>query len=608
MNTDIRTLLLAACVCLGGGLAAATFNVTNLNDAGAGSLRQAMLDAEAAPGADNIIFNATLNGTINLQTELPTITQDLVIEGPTATGSAVTVARAATAATNFRIFTITAGTVSISDLTIADGNVTGAPAEGGGVHNADTLALARCVIRGCVATGDNNGAGTGFSAQGGGIFSSGALTLTDCSIMDCEVHGGASTSGSTGGAARGAGVHTGAGLLTMIRCRVEHCHSDGGQGTGNGVGEGAALYIGAGGANVRDSDIHGNENRDFHAPSQIGATVVVNGPSLFLRTSICESVGGGMFANANLTLRNATFSGNAGGTAGGLYAVTGTCNIEYCTLTGNTCVSGVVGGVYATTTTNVTGCIIAGNFGPGADVFGPFNDGGFNLIGDETGSSGFTVSTLVGTLFSPVSAGLGALKSFGLTRGHEPQTGSFAINAGGSGAPFDDQRGANRALGGGPDIGAIEFIPNIAPDFLAGPAVTVSGDSPRTIAAWATAISPGASWEAGQSLNFVVIPRQSWGFSQTPAINATTGDLTFRPSKGSNGTWVFDVYLVDDGGTAGGGSNTSPAALLTITVENNDPDKNDELCSTGAGGAPWLMLAGLAALLVLGLRRVRAAF
>ncbi|MBE7492270.1 MAG: hypothetical protein HS108_11005 [Planctomycetes bacterium] len=295
MNTDIRTLLLAACVCLGGGLAAATFNVTNLNDAGAGSLRQAMLDAEAAPGADNIIFNATLNGTINLQTELPTITQDLVIEGPTATGSAVTVARAATAATNFRIFTITAGTVSISDLTIADGNVTGAPAEGGGVHNADTLALARCVIRGCVATGDNNGAGTGFSAQGGGIFSSGALTLTDCSIMDCEVHGGASTSGSTGGAARGAGVHTGAGLLTMIRCRVEHCHSDGGQGTGNGVGEGAALYIGAGGANVRDSDIHGNENRDFHAPSQIGATVVVNGPSLFLRTSICESVGGACF-------------------------------------------------------------------------------------------------------------------------------------------------------------------------------------------------------------------------------------------------------------------------------------------------------------------------
>lgn len=601
----MKNLLIAACLSLCTSLGAATFNVTNLNDSGAGSLRQAVTDAEAAAGADNIIFNATLNGTISLLTALPDITQDLTLEGPTAANSTVTVARAATAATNFRIITITAGTVSISDLTIADGNVTGAPAEGGGVHNAGTLTLARCVIQGCVATGDNNGAGTGFSAQGGAIFSSGALTLTDCTIMDCEVHGGASTSGSTGGSAQGAGVYTGAGLLTMIRCRVEHCHSDGGQGTGNGVGEGAALFIGAGGANVRDSDIHGNENRDFHAPSQVGATVVVSGSSLFLRTSICESVGGGMFSNANVTLRNATFSGNAGGTAGGLYAVTGTCNLEYCTLTGNTCVSGVVGGVYATTTTNVTGCIIAGNSGPGADVFGTFNDGGFNLIGDETGSSGFTVSTLVGTLFSPISAGLGTLRSFGNTQGHEPQFGSFAINNGGAGAPFDDQRGANRALGGVADIGAIEFLVNNAPSFTAGPAVSVDGDGAVTIAGWASSISPGPAFESGQALTFLLVG-PSYAFRDRPSIHPVTGNLTFRPDRDAGGTFVFDVYLVDDGGTAGGGSDMSPRSVLVITVNNDNDDDSDDLCSTGGkGGTSWLILAGLVAALGLGLRRVR---
>jgi hypothetical protein len=37
-------------------LAAGTFTVTNTNDTGAGSLRQAILDANAAAGADTIVF------------------------------------------------------------------------------------------------------------------------------------------------------------------------------------------------------------------------------------------------------------------------------------------------------------------------------------------------------------------------------------------------------------------------------------------------------------------------------------------------------------------------------------------------------------------------
>lgn len=63
---------------------AATFTVTNTNDAGAGSLRQAIIDANGSAGADTINFNGALSGTINLVTDLPSITEGLVIDGSTA--------------------------------------------------------------------------------------------------------------------------------------------------------------------------------------------------------------------------------------------------------------------------------------------------------------------------------------------------------------------------------------------------------------------------------------------------------------------------------------------------------------------------------------------
>ena len=40
----------------------ATFTVTNTADSGAGSLRQAVLDANAAAGADTIVFSAAFDG------------------------------------------------------------------------------------------------------------------------------------------------------------------------------------------------------------------------------------------------------------------------------------------------------------------------------------------------------------------------------------------------------------------------------------------------------------------------------------------------------------------------------------------------------------------
>ncbi|MCO6499564.1 MAG: hypothetical protein J5I47_04190, partial [Vicingus serpentipes] len=73
-------------------LNAATFTVTNTNNAGAGSLRQAILDANTGAGGDNIVFNipGIAPHTINLASALPTISdagtangENTIIDGTT---------------------------------------------------------------------------------------------------------------------------------------------------------------------------------------------------------------------------------------------------------------------------------------------------------------------------------------------------------------------------------------------------------------------------------------------------------------------------------------------------------------------------------------------
>jgi len=65
----------------------ATFSVTNLQDAGAGSLRQAIVDANARPGADAIDFGVA--GVIRVgRGSLPAITDTVSIDGATAPGFA----------------------------------------------------------------------------------------------------------------------------------------------------------------------------------------------------------------------------------------------------------------------------------------------------------------------------------------------------------------------------------------------------------------------------------------------------------------------------------------------------------------------------------------
>src|SRR5687767_7010790 len=67
---------------LEGRLAPATFTVTNTNNLGAGSFRQALSDANAAAGADVIAFNIPGSGvkTIPLTSPLGAVTGTVTID------------------------------------------------------------------------------------------------------------------------------------------------------------------------------------------------------------------------------------------------------------------------------------------------------------------------------------------------------------------------------------------------------------------------------------------------------------------------------------------------------------------------------------------------
>ena len=81
--------LLVAALLSAAAVTANTYTVTTTADSGAGSLRQAILDANANPGADTIAFNIVGSGvqTIAPASSLDPITDAVTIDGYTQPGS-----------------------------------------------------------------------------------------------------------------------------------------------------------------------------------------------------------------------------------------------------------------------------------------------------------------------------------------------------------------------------------------------------------------------------------------------------------------------------------------------------------------------------------------
>ncbi|MEN3334441.1 MAG: hypothetical protein V7641_3806 [Blastocatellia bacterium] len=175
-----------------------TFTVTNLDDSGPGSLRDAIDQANMNPGPDVIDFQDELTGTITLTSGELFITDDLTIIGPGIFSVTVSGNQAS------RVFEVLSGiTVVISGLTISDGNVPGS--SGGGILNNGTLTLINMVLSGNSAINNGGGisndggtltifnstlSGNSTSNVGGGVSNDGTLTLTNSTLS-----GNSTTSG-----------------------------------------------------------------------------------------------------------------------------------------------------------------------------------------------------------------------------------------------------------------------------------------------------------------------------------------------------------------------------------------------------------------------------
>ncbi|MTA87978.1 MAG: hypothetical protein F2549_03035 [Actinobacteria bacterium] len=141
---------------------AATFTVANTDNNGIGSLSQAIIDANAAAGADTIEFAPGVTGMINLITDLPDITDSLTIRGP---GSAALTIAGNELYHAFTIATAGSGGVTISGLTVdsSDTRNTG-EASGGAIAVTDTA-----LTLDDVTLTNNQARPTSAQAFGGGL-------------------------------------------------------------------------------------------------------------------------------------------------------------------------------------------------------------------------------------------------------------------------------------------------------------------------------------------------------------------------------------------------------------------------------------------------------
>jgi HYR domain-containing protein len=251
-------------------VSALTFTVMNLGDnggvnpaanAGTGTLRQAIIDANANAGADMISFQAGLTGTITLANDLPQVTQDVTINGPGANVMAVS------GNTQHRVFQISGVTVSISGLTISRGN---SGAGGGILNDGGTLTVTNCTF-------SNNQA---FLSGGGGIFNNGISASAKLTVTNCTFSGNSS---NTGG-----GIQNNAGTVT-----------------------------------VTNSTFSGNFGFTGGIANTPGATLAVSN-STFSGNSAFGGGAGGISNFASATVKNSIIANSSGGgNCGGSSAITG---------------------------------------------------------------------------------------------------------------------------------------------------------------------------------------------------------------------------------------------------------------------------------------------
>jgi len=291
------------------------YEVTNLGDAGAGSLRQAILDANTAAGADTISFAADVAGTIVLTSGQLAVTGGVTITGP---GSGVL---AVSGNDNSRVFNIEADApVTITGLTVTDGKVD--TDNGAGIASYDTdLVLSEVVL-------SSNRDTSGF-AYGGGLFFTGDGDAEADLVLENSLVTGNS------------GVEDGAGIYVTF---AKSATITGSVFTDNVARDaGGGVYIFDTEAIISDSTIAGNSVSNIGGGAYLnpgdGQTVTIS-RVLISDNTAADASGGIGFANAgDIVVESSTITGNtAPADSGGgilLYNATGSLTVAHSTIAGN---------------------------------------------------------------------------------------------------------------------------------------------------------------------------------------------------------------------------------------------------------------------------------
>ena len=190
------------------------FLVINTNDAGEGTLRQAVLNANAIAGNDTITFNATTFATaqtITLTSGQLVISSNVVVQG---TGAQLLTLSGNAAS---RVFNINSGAiVRLSDLTATNGSTT---SWGGAINvvGGSNVTLLRSTVSGSTS-----------QLNGGGIYVSGS-TLN---VVSSTISGNTAT--TIGGGAISTGTAVASETIYLLNSTV----------TGNSAPSGGAMFFG----------------------------------------------------------------------------------------------------------------------------------------------------------------------------------------------------------------------------------------------------------------------------------------------------------------------------------------------------------------------------
>ena len=226
--------------------------VLNTNDAGPGSLRQAIVDL--CPGGTITFTNSLSGSTIGLTSGELEIDKSLTLLGLGATNLAVSGNNLS------RVFVIAQGvSASLSGLKITGGNAGGG--DGGAIKND----RGRLTLDGCVVSDSAGGYGGGIftDARGGGAW----LVLTHCTVRNnhatvngggLAVYGGtneivASTFASNRCDFAGGGVYAERSSYSIVNSTFSSNLS-----TNSGSGEGGGIFFEFGAAAIRHTTFAGN--------------------------------------------------------------------------------------------------------------------------------------------------------------------------------------------------------------------------------------------------------------------------------------------------------------------------------------------------------------